>query len=572
MATLEQVTSDPQFAQFDPEAQDRIIRRLLGDTAADDYKLSQMDAPPAILDVIKRSIQNATTGAKERGAEPSFADVASGSGSTAGLPIANLVAQQKKREFDAHQIAAIQEDEEAGSPTRAVGGALAEVLSRLVGAPKAGVDTVANLGLGAMVGDPLANFRMSDEAAHGVENEVTTPSLGTLLADEYVPEPKTIAGGMGRSVVRNAADVLTDPVALGALGLNTSRAMSLGFTGLMGKNTSDLYEVLKQEFIDKGMDPKAAETATDAVISTGLAATSGVRFGESLKTWPAEARARAAARGRARAVARPEPLETATAEIVPEQKLLPASATASTEITVPPLTPSEVPIVREPVNLPALLERSIASTKPPAKTDFGPTAAADTVKVYSGGESGTFWTTDSARAASYGPVREVEVPRSVFEAGKAEAAKLGQPSPNDTVLPNSWVKKATLNPSLKSEVSEITDEGLSLEDMVREFGDTPESEAPSAVQVEPAPPAGVSPAPAAPTPPAGGEGLSPAGLEGGLTARIGGQTVRVGDVLPDGRTVLEIDEATGIPILSRRRQAVAEPPVPKVPSLPLAGI
>jgi len=227
------------------------------------------------------------------------------------------------------------------------------------------------------------------------------------------------------------------------------------------------------------------------------------------------------------------------------------------EITVPEITPPEVPIARpvsmpQSVDLPAVLKRSIASTK-------------DTVKVYSGGESGTFWTTDPARAASYGSVREVEVPRTVFEAGRAEAAKLGQPSPSDTVLPNSWVKKATVNPDIKPDIPEITDEGTSLEDLAREFGAT-EPEAPSAPEEAPAPVGEVSPAPpaaAAPPTEGGGEG---AGLAG-LTARVGGQTVRVGDTLPDGRKVLEIDEATGIPILTRRRQEVAAAPVPKVPAL-----
>lgn len=64
-----------------------------------------------------------------------------------------------------------------------------------------------------------------------------------------------------------------------------------------------------------------------------------------------------------------------------------------------------------------------------------------TVALYSAGNS-SFWTRDPNRAASYpGLLRRVEVPQSAFEAGRADAAKSGQPSPHDTVLAPEWAAK-----------------------------------------------------------------------------------------------------------------------------------
>jgi hypothetical protein len=74
----------------------------------------------------------------------------------------------------------------------------------------------------------------------------------------------------------------------------------------------------------------------------------------------------------------------------------------------------------------------------------------ETMRVYSGGTStpSDFWSENPGRAASFGPnVWVVEIPRSVFEAGKAQAAKLGQPTKWDTVLPNEWAKKSSQVPS-----------------------------------------------------------------------------------------------------------------------------
>jgi hypothetical protein len=79
------------------------------------------------------------------------------------------------------------------------------------------------------------------------------------------------------------------------------------------------------------------------------------------------------------------------------------------------------------------------------------------VRLYSGG-NGTFWTKVPERAASYGPVRSVEVPQSVFEAGRAQAAKLGQPASYDTVLPAEWVNRASAAPNIKPVVHEVAAE------------------------------------------------------------------------------------------------------------------
>lgn len=78
-------------------------------------------------------------------------------------------------------------------------------------------------------------------------------------------------------------------------------------------------------------------------------------------------------------------------------------------------------------------------------------AIADEVTLYSGG-GGNFWSSEPGRAASFGPVRKVTVPRNVFESGRVEASKLGQPTKWDTVLPAEWVNKAVDAPEIKPTV------------------------------------------------------------------------------------------------------------------------
>ena len=94
----------------------------------------------------------------------------------------------------------------------------------------------------------------------------------------------------------------------------------------------------------------------------------------------------------------------------------------------------------------------------------------DLVKLFSGG-GGKFWSTNAERAASYGPVKSVKVPRTVFEAGQKEAALSGQPTKWDTVLPNDWVKKAVDAPQIKPTVYEATDESeQGVEALLRALG------------------------------------------------------------------------------------------------------
>ena len=81
----------------------------------------------------------------------------------------------------------------------------------------------------------------------------------------------------------------------------------------------------------------------------------------------------------------------------------------------------------------------------------------DLVELFSGG-GGNFWSTNAQRAASFGPVKTVKVPRSVFEQGQKEAALSGQPTKWDTVLPNDWVKRAVDAPQIKPTVYEAADE------------------------------------------------------------------------------------------------------------------
>lgn len=80
------------------------------------------------------------------------------------------------------------------------------------------------------------------------------------------------------------------------------------------------------------------------------------------------------------------------------------------------------------------------------------------VTLYRGGKGGSFFSTNPERAASYGPVDMVKAPRSVFEAGQANAAKLGQPTKFDTVLPDEWVRQAVPAPHIKPKVHEIAEE------------------------------------------------------------------------------------------------------------------
>lgn len=74
--------------------------------------------------------------------------------------------------------------------------------------------------------------------------------------------------------------------------------------------------------------------------------------------------------------------------------------------------------------------------------------------VFSGGPSGTFWSTNPERAASYGPVRQVQIPRKVFNEGRTEAARLGQPTPQDTVLSPAWSNRAIDAPHIRPTIHE----------------------------------------------------------------------------------------------------------------------
>lgn len=89
--------------------------------------------------------------------------------------------------------------------------------------------------------------------------------------------------------------------------------------------------------------------------------------------------------------------------------------------------------------------RILPETKPHDAPGSG--TLGDYVELFSGGGTGANWTTDPKRAASFArnpdDVLRVIVPRSVFEAGNKEAAKFGQPSRFDAVLPGEWANKAT---------------------------------------------------------------------------------------------------------------------------------
>lgn len=112
------------------------------------------------------------------------------------------------------------------------------------------------------------------------------------------------------------------------------------------------------------------------------------------------------------------------------------------------------------------------------------TGGADTLTVYNAGGS-PYYTTNLERAASYLPegqttLNKVEnLPREVFEAGRAEAAQHGQPTPQDTYLPDEWIKRA-----VPHEVGEdvgvhtVQDSGQSIEDILKELSGGSEPAAP----------------------------------------------------------------------------------------------
>lgn len=93
-----------------------------------------------------------------------------------------------------------------------------------------------------------------------------------------------------------------------------------------------------------------------------------------------------------------------------------------------------------------LVGRTAGGGNAPARAP-GSRTHGDYVELFSGGGTGANWTTDPKRAASFArnpdDVLRVKVPRSVFEAGNKEAAKFGQPSRFDAVLPGEWANKAT---------------------------------------------------------------------------------------------------------------------------------
>jgi len=84
-----------------------------------------------------------------------------------------------------------------------------------------------------------------------------------------------------------------------------------------------------------------------------------------------------------------------------------------------------------------ILKRPASALKPA-------TSSGDTVVVYG---TGPWMSVNPQRGASYResskPLLRLEMPRDVFEAGKAEAKRTGQPTKWDTVVPNEWLKKAT---------------------------------------------------------------------------------------------------------------------------------
>jgi len=140
--------------------------------------------------------------------------------------------EERQRGYDEAQARAAEGGRMGPALVHGAGVGLERVVG-VAGAAKRGLDTLANLGAGAIEGDPLKNFRLTPEGAQGgvlgdiggtlgvTAGRVEQPSIGQQVADNLLPHPTSVSGGVARAILQNGADLISDPltlVGLGALG------------------------------------------------------------------------------------------------------------------------------------------------------------------------------------------------------------------------------------------------------------------------------------------------------------------------------------------------------------------
>jgi hypothetical protein len=217
---------------------------------------------------------------------------------------------------------------------------------------------------------------------------------------------------MGKGA-ETATQFAVDPMAyipMGAIaragksGHKLLQAASLVLGGAAGtKGAIDTGSAIRM-LVDSGMSPEAAEKAVEGIMHLGLGAL-GVAGGKGLL--------------------KRQPKPTA-------------------------------PVAEAPTELADDAMRRLVDEAAAAVPEGAPTAAAkaipkgDQVTLYhgeggpeAGGAAGGWWTTNAKRAASYGGnVREVTVPRDVYEAGVLEARRQGSGTAGDAVLPETATRGA----------------------------------------------------------------------------------------------------------------------------------
>jgi N12 class adenine-specific DNA methylase len=142
------------------------------------------------------------------------------------------------------------------------------------------VDLPANLAATAPLRERAERFMET-----GDEEDAPIPA-GELMKAGWVGAPEAHespavqhAKGVARGVVGRATDIATDPLNLAVMGTAAglakaaplvSKAMHVGFAGMMAKGTYDAADAAYQEYRRDGWSPAVSEHATEAAVDAGL--------------------------------------------------------------------------------------------------------------------------------------------------------------------------------------------------------------------------------------------------------------------------------------------------------------